>query len=68
MLSEDTGKDELRGRERSIDSLASQTTQRGKKKEERAREVKNIKFEFCEGEKDEKGLRKCTGKVKLGGR
>ena len=55
MLSEDTGKDELRGRERSIDSLASQTSQRGKKKGERAREVKYIKFEFCEGEEDERG-------------
>ena len=55
MLSEDTAKDELRGREQSIDSLASQTSQRGKKKGERAREVKSIKFEFCEGEKDERG-------------
>ena len=55
MLSEDTGKDELRGREQSIDSLVSQTSQRGKKKEERAREGKNIKFEFCEGEEDERG-------------
>ena len=49
MLSEDTGKDELRGIERSIDSSASQTSQRGKKKGERART--NIKFEFCEGGK-----------------